>query len=604
MVLGSQNLIVTSTGLSRASMELISERIYDPSKVSVVGSPIITSGGSASSFGAESYVIGSDISLGSIGSVKIKCIGYFVPKSNPNDFQCLWSLIDTINPSNSLSLCVNSNKLIVFKGFYQLFNVLNIDLENRDYLDITVTLRENSYNIVLMHNSGVKTFDGTFQDTLVFDNYTSVNIGWTFVNPSYYWYDRINLQEFLVYSDSTIIYSLSEETYFNFTKILVGDGTIPLTDTSVPVLNHVYSFGISEIKRTGNVITLKSEIDETSYLINISELALFIKTEEGKETIFAKVENLAINKTSELDYTLIFKIDLSLSVVNTIALPEIVVRDSDIVSLSDIYNAEKVYTNVVTDMERAIANNATLIGYNEVMAANDVLKNINACQGNFSAARAYINIRNDISSANVADFYSFSDFPFVYSTFYSKNLSGTPYSTIRVTEGMVTGQRDNIDFSNPLGFSLCIGVTMNDVSNKLIVAKINESEDAYFSLEVKDFSVIFKLTLMDSSVYISKIFDVSELQDISIYKYLITITCDNSGNTPVLSMYCGDTLVSQVQASSKNYITDTGYYRLTNYSSDFPTPSKNYMDNIISFQGVLTLSDIRLIQAIISANNF
>ena len=62
---------------------------------------------------------------------------------------------------------------------------------------------------------------------------------------------------------------------------LVRDGKIPLTDSTTPAANHIYSFPVTEIKRSGNTILLTCEIDEDSYLV-IREMGLYIQTASGK----------------------------------------------------------------------------------------------------------------------------------------------------------------------------------------------------------------------------------------------------------------------------------------------------------------------------------
>ena len=57
----------------------------------------------------------------------------------------------------------------------------------------------------------------------------------------------MKLSKFIVYKDDAIYYTPSDSNDFHFSKILISDGEYPLTDTTTPVLNHVYKIDIQEV---------------------------------------------------------------------------------------------------------------------------------------------------------------------------------------------------------------------------------------------------------------------------------------------------------------------------------------------------------------------
>lgn len=162
-----------------------------------------------------------------------------------------------------------------------------------------------------------------------------------------------------------------ESVNFTFTKILVGDGLYPLDNASGPILNHIYSYNVEEITRTGNNILLTATIDEDAYL-TISELALYCQYGDGSTHLFSKIEGLSVKKGSDLAYNLIIRVRLDINVVNTIAFPEIITRDIQYPKLSEFKTVQQVFTYVSENLERMIKTNALGIGSYFNLLSSDV----------------------------------------------------------------------------------------------------------------------------------------------------------------------------------------------------------------------------------------
>lgn len=600
----SQNLIITSSGLSRVASELINQRIYDSSYISKHGRLIVDDEGMASLFGESSYASYSDINLSEARSVRIKFTGNFVP-SNSNNYQCCWSLAVSSDISSTLSFYIKTDGFALYKGNAKLFDVSRMNIDIRDLVSFDVTLTEGSCNIIVETIKGAQTFVRDLHETLTLYLYNEINIGWSVFNVSAYWVDRISLKDFIIFKDGLMTYSPSQDVYFNLEKILISDGTFSLENNSYPILNHVYEIPVEDISRTGNVLLVRATVENDIYL-KISEIGLYGLTEDKSSFLFCKAKGFVINKSSDLDYDLVLKVDLTTRVVNTIAFPEIKIKDLEYLTKQDINNVSMVYTNSVTDMERAITNNSEIIGRAGALSVNELITSSNECYKNSLAVQNYNTLRNFITSGTITDFYAFSTYP--YSKYCSRNLSGLNNSEIHFLEGSITGEQDNIDFSLPNGFSLCVNLNLYNTENKILLTKIKStmrSGQTYFSLELKDLGLIFKLFMKDNSVItLNKFFTLAELNDILRGNYLVTITCEKtSAGNPYLKMYGNSKLLATAEGSTNNFNTNLVQYYIANYLSGSSLAEKNYVNDIVSFNKTLSIGEIAFISTILGTND-
>lgn len=161
-----------------------------------------------------------------------------------------------------------------------------------------------------------------------------------------------------------------ENVHFTFTKLLIGDGTYPLTNTSTPILNHIYESPINEISRTKNNILLTATLDEDAYLI-IKEIGLYCEYGDGTQHLFSLIDKLEVKKGSDLSYNLILHVKLDIGVVNTVAFPEIKIKESAYPKFKELDTVEKVYAYATENLERMIKTNALGIGSYENQIMTD-----------------------------------------------------------------------------------------------------------------------------------------------------------------------------------------------------------------------------------------
>lgn len=153
----------------------------------------------------------------------------------------------------------------------------------------------------------------------------------------------------------------NKDIYFRFTKILISDGTFPLTDNSEEIDEHIYAYSVSEIARTNNNILMSAELTDTAK-INLQEIGLYYEDDDGQH-LFSLINNISLHTAGKnLTYKLILLAKLDINVVNTVAFPEIVVEGGVIPPSSDFRTIQQVYTYLLINLERLIKLNALGIG--------------------------------------------------------------------------------------------------------------------------------------------------------------------------------------------------------------------------------------------------
>ena len=389
----SSNMVITDESLSQISRELIDKRTYDGSKITVIGSPQILNG-IASNLSNTDYLRHDGIALSSdYDSTTITFKGNIVETG------CAFSFKD-------LSLCVNYSSVSLNKDDVSLVEINNLNLKENDAITCNINFTNSSCTLQLITDNSVFTSTEELQEPIDFSTYSLLILGTDFVYP---WQGSIALADFSIIQDDKIIYSPSSEISFTFTKILVGDGKYPLVNNSGPILNHVYEFPVQEISRTNNNVLLTATISEDAHLM-ISELALYCEFGDGSTHIFSKMSGLSIAKGKDIEYNLILHVKLDVNVVNTVAFPEIIIKDVNNCSFSDFKTVKEVYAYATENLERMIKINALGIGNysNGIMKENKPVgvgynkaqvyclqqDKMNMWEDNFCAALSYARIKD------------------------------------------------------------------------------------------------------------------------------------------------------------------------------------------------------------------
>ena len=350
---GLDTLNITNSGFFNINKKIIGNKVFSDKLIVIHGETIITDG-IASSFSEENYLSYSPLLFYNAEKISVNFQGTFTKADNK---QCIWELITP--DGDVLTLTFENSRVALSFGSRSVFALGNIELTDDMALSSILTLKGTSYEFTLNYGKNVVQKSGTLGFIIPINSFRTINIGNSTIHREAVWAGSVNLKEFTIYNNNTLLYTPSIGTPWNFTYILVSDGSKPLTDDLEPTLDHIFKFPVSEISRSGNSVLLTCVIDENAFL-TIREIGLYIEIDE-KPVLFGYINNLNVNKKKGLAYDLIFTVNTTISVVNVVGFPAengIVVDDPDFVEFKDYTTIQQVNTYVLTNLERMIRMNA------------------------------------------------------------------------------------------------------------------------------------------------------------------------------------------------------------------------------------------------------
>lgn len=363
-------MIITNSSLSKISRLLIDKRIFDSKKIEVLGSVNIING-IAGGFNKTSYLFKKGLELpATYNSFEIQCNGTYTPK-NPADESCLWSSFSTDRNSN-LYLSFLNDTVTLYKNNEVIVRITNLVISETNKIQTSIKFHNidgiNVCSISLIVGEKVYTDTVRLEDSINFQNFTIINVGIKNTETNNFWQGNIDIPSVALSKDNIIEYTPSVKNAFRFTKVMLSDGTVPLTDDSVDLLDHVYSCEITEISRNNNNILLTANVGE-NIQISLREIGLYFTDDnpiddEGnvKEYLFSTIKDISVLKNKKVEYNLIIHVNIDINVVNTVAFPEIVVKKGDNPHKSDFQTIKDIFTYITTNMERMIKTNALGIG--------------------------------------------------------------------------------------------------------------------------------------------------------------------------------------------------------------------------------------------------
>lgn len=350
---GLDTLTITNSGIFNINRKIVDSRVFSSSLITMKGKVAIKDG-IASSFSQENYLTFSPLHF--IDSEKIT-INFKGTYTTSDHNECPLELIDS--EGKALSLLFENSRVTLIYNERTIFSFGNLEFPEGVALTAYLTLKNQSYEFTLYHGKQVLQKTGEFNFVLPLNSFITLNIGRSYINPENVWEGEINLNELFIYNNETLLYCPSEGASWNFSYILISDGTNALTDTTEPTKGHIYKFPITEINRSGNSVLLTCNIDEDAHIV-IKEIGLYIQTTSGP-LLFGYINNLNINKTEDLSYNLILLVNTTISVLNAVGFPAengIVVKDPSFVEFKDYTTVQQVNTYVLTNLERIVRMNA------------------------------------------------------------------------------------------------------------------------------------------------------------------------------------------------------------------------------------------------------
>lgn len=365
MATSNDQLTTISYGLTRIAEELIAEREFDSSKITLFGNPSVSTTGILSSLSETQGASYEGLSFTESDVVLVSIEGTIGELSTSELSQCLWSFKST-NDSN-LTVYLDENSMTVsFKNSSgtqrSILTKDDISVNVGDGIQVKLELSSSKAKLNCFVGGSLYTEEASLEEPVMV-GMNEVLIGNDSTESDNYWRGSIQLARFTISKNGSLYYSPSDDVYFEFSKVLVGDGTYPLTDNSGQVNRRVYSFPVEEIARSGSNLLLKTTVDKSADL-TIREVGLYIDV-KGSPKLFSVIRDLNIRKDTDLGYELIFHLNIDLSIVNTNVVPDVVFEDVHNVSKNDFLDVKTYTLGMISDMEVAVAKNATELGYNK-----------------------------------------------------------------------------------------------------------------------------------------------------------------------------------------------------------------------------------------------
>lgn len=384
----SDLLTLTDTALISISKKIIDYRKYSENLISTVGEVNITDS-KANNFDDKSYLSKSNLILPS-DNLGITFEGLFVPSSDRT--QTAWKLFGA---SNVLSLQLINNIITLSLNSEVVFSFSTITFTGNSTLKVITSLTPSSCEITVLVNDEITENFVNFNEPIDLSSFSHLIIGNDNANLETYWLGSINLQQFTLTNNLSIVYAPATSESLSFSKIVVSDGSMPMPITPMSRVNHMYALDIQEISRSGNTLLLTSEVGTESKLI-IKEVGIYA-IKDGEEFLFSSVDNLNINKGKKLSYDLILTLNIATSFLNMIGFPNIVLNVPERTKLKNFKTVSDVLIYVFTSLERLIALNATNIGYNRAQIFYRMQQEMLQTENCYSAIQVFSKLVNKLS---------------------------------------------------------------------------------------------------------------------------------------------------------------------------------------------------------------
>jgi len=351
---------------------------------------------------------------------------------------------------------------------------------------------------------------------------------------------------------------------FNFTKIKLGDGKgySPILDTSLTDLtNPVYSIDIIDKALENNTATLIINIPEGIQDFRIKEIGLY-ETVNGLDYLFA-IASVNTYKPKELDFSLTIQIRFDLSIVNFYPFElDLIVVDEPYATVNELEALKWSWLYAETALYEATEKNAIEIGLDKIESTYEKEISLEQKLENFYNTKHALSIATKIPTNTLANiFFNNKTDKIRYSR---RDFSGLDNNLIREEKAFFT-QLDTI-FIYETGFSICVNIKLNDLTDKRILCKETYSLK-YFGFYLEDDSLKFTLYNPAGSLTLQYNIDIKLLSTLldSFNSYIITYSTEEG-----LKLYINNILIDTLLINDNFIELDSSvkYLPLTNYTRD------------------------------------
>ena len=404
----SNNMIITNESLSQISKRLIEHRTYKIGTIEIIGNLQVING-IATEFSVENYCKHSGLTF---NNDSINTSFYFsgtIINSDEENNNCAL----TLKGNGELKLQANYSSIELIKDNIVIAELSGFNLGENSKINCTALFEGANCTLTLFNNNKKYSSTTILPDVIDFSKYSTLLVGNNENNN--FWEGSIDLATVGIKQDDILVYAPSVISDFKFSKIIISDGKYPLTNSSGPILNHVYEYPVTEITRTNNNILITATIAEDSYL-TIKEVGLYYEDDLGVH-LFSYISGLSVAKRKDLGYNLIIQVKLDVNVVNTITFPIFNIKKEEYVKFSDFKTVKEVYAYTVENLERMIKTNALGIGsytdqtmtdikpvgvgYNTAQEYYRYLNDFIFWRENFGATFNFTNLKNKFSGERI-----------------------------------------------------------------------------------------------------------------------------------------------------------------------------------------------------------
>lgn len=622
----SNVMTVTDNCLSCFSKALIDLREFRRDLITIVGSLFVTDSGVSSNYSSTNFCRrsgfsfkgttdgGVDPATGETITIKhpirVSANGQFV--STEEGLSTIFTLIGNPTiPNSTLRVYLTSTYASIHLDGVPVLEVTGMNIQNGDTVQVDLTVSINSISLRIFTNGTSYTGSAT-PSNVTPSKFTGVFIGLDFTSPAgyegspNYWKGSIDLSKFLIYEDSNVYYSPSEQEKIEFTNILVAESNIELNDNTTSIVGLAYEFPIYEISRTKNNLLLRSTIDSESHL-TIGKIGLYC-TVGGVKRLFSEIKGLSLKKTRDLTYEVTLHVDTNINFVNTTVRPEIVLNEYAPVKKKDIEDIKLIFLGANVRMERAIQRNANSIGYNKAQVFYRYEQDNKMIFDNWFNSTAYMKlVAHEYEPKN---FYAFIKNSFNYYEIRDLVIYNN-LDAVQVLDNAFTSRTNYVVFNG--NATLSVLLNLKDLSDQVILSKIkitknNQNEnvygDKYFVLSLENLSLKFEFFIQNG--YSIPIIAPLDFNDQVAFNspILINITQTKTENGCTFSLYQNSKLIGTSTYITPIYKNVSKNYFLTNYTdeTDINKATINLKD-VLFFDKTLTINDFRTLQYIFAISS-
>ena len=315
---------ITNQGLLNINKKILDVRKFDNSLISTAGE-ITVEDSVASGFSSSNYLYKDNILFSSdVDNGKTVLITFEATYSTSADghSQTGFMFNSTTGDSILFQFVEDCPQIVFPSGLTINFDYLTMGDGASFKLFLSITSEGCSATINI--GTDVFTNNGTFSYPINLINFQSVVIGNNNAQESSsYWEGFINLAKFAIKEGTDVVYTPTVGYDFTFTHLALSDGKYELPEGYIPpnVIGHTYLYTIesNQITRSSNTLLITTEIGKDSKL-HIRKIGIYAKSED-KFFLFGYIENLNIDKSSDVPYDLIISTNLSINTANVIGFP-------------------------------------------------------------------------------------------------------------------------------------------------------------------------------------------------------------------------------------------------------------------------------------------